>query len=276
MSSITIPDKNGAPREIETELVNGKHRIKPGSTDVTFQDSTELPIDLRLSVLLSASATLASSPSIDSYTVSLNTGHGFIANDKIAVFEEVLGLARFVVGVVLVAGANDLTLSVPIPYPFSLSAAVIKYTPDMAVNGSVTPVVFSVTNGNTTPVHVTRATLHLTSSAAMDDSLFGSLTALTRGIVFRKKYLDGSYQHYFSAKTNGELGEIAGGDKTYDSKAGPGLNGLTVRITYNGPDKRGVVIELLTGESIEMLVQDDLTGLDSFSVLMTGHFATDQ
>jgi hypothetical protein len=271
MNHITLQDGNNAPVKIATELIGGVHTFK---TETIPQDSTELPIDLRLSKTLGVSATLAVSPAVNDYDVEMNTGHGFIVNDKMAIFEEVDGNARFMVAVVLAVVSDTITLSAPVPYPFSLSAAVITYTPEMNVNGAATPVVHSITNGNSKAVHVTRITLHMTDSTAMDDTRFGGQAALTRGIVFRKRYVDGTYQQYFSAKTNGEIGEIAGGDKSYDDKAGGSLNGFTSRITYNGPDKRGVVIELQQGEAIEMLIQDDLTGLASFTTLVSGHFAS--
>ncbi len=58
----------------------------------------------------------------------------------------------------------------------------------------------------------------------------------------------------------------------YDDKAPAGVYGLRGRLTYAGQNEHGVTLELEPGESIELVIQDDLTALVSFEVMVQGHF----
>lgn len=273
--TLTATDVNDDGLLTQDERVSLLTAISNQSTNpnVIVREPKTTPLDLRLVVVISSDTNIATPPIVGGYDIELEAGHGFSAGDNIAITEEIAGVARFVTAVVESETLDVLTLTSPIPYGFSVAATVVKYDPDMSVNGAVTPVVYGLTNNNTTSVHVTRITTSITTTSEMDDSLFGDIDELSRGIVFRKKHLDGSYQYYFTAKNNGQIGLFAGGDKEYADKAPAGYHGMTARISYAGASKRGVVIELKTGESIEMLIQDDLSGLNSFNVLATGHFA---
>ena len=88
--------------------------------------------------------------------------------------------------------------------------------------------------------------------------------------MLRKKESDGSYINYWTIKTNGRLGEIAY-DKYYDDKAPSGYYGLTVEFSFAGQNQHGVTIRLLPGEALQMLIQDDLTDVNSFNCTVQGH-----
>lgn len=111
-------------------------------------------------------------------------------------------------------------------------------------------------------------------NADMDDTKFGGITALTRGIVLRKKKSDNTYLNFFNVKDNGSLGDLSV-KKEYASKAGSGLYGLTACICWAGQENHGVVNRLEMNESIELLIQDDLTGLASFKATVHGHLTQD-
>ena len=89
--------------------------------------------------------------------------------------------------------------------------------------------------------------------------------------MFRKENDDGTFTNYWNIKNNGEIGEMCY-DKNYDDKAPAGLYGLTARLTFGGQSKIGVVIRLTEGEELQLVVQDDLTGLESFRIMAEGHF----
>lgn len=139
----------------------------------------------------------------------------------------------------------------------------------MAVNGAVTTQVFQIgPTGGVIEVDVTRLMGYLQSGTAMDDSLFGSLGALTYGIVLRHK--NGTTQNIWNAKTNGEMALLCY-DFTYTTKAPAGQFGARFRNSYGGQDKHGVTIRLDPGDTLELLVQDDLTGLGVFNMIAQGH-----
>ena len=59
-----------------------------------------------------------------------------------------------------------------------------------------------------------------------------------------------------------------------DKIAQSGTYGVKGRLTFGGQNKLGVVIQLGIDEDLEMIVQDDLTGLVDFRVVAEGHVAS--
>jgi len=161
-----------------------------------------------------------------------------------------------------------------VPYRFSSAAVVFVYDENMAVDGSSTPKTFGITNYFNQPVDITKILIHITDGTAMDDALFGGITALTRGILLRIKHADGTYTNLWNAKSNGQIGELSF-NKAYDAKAPSGVYGFSSEIVYSGQANHGVVLRLQQMDSIEMIVQDNLTGLSSFNVMIEGHFTQD-
>lgn len=64
-------------------------------------------------------------------------------------------------------------------------------------------------------------------------------------------------------------------DFDIQSAIGQQQDGFTGRLTFGGQSKMGVVIRLNQGEDLQMLVQDDLSTLDSLSIICEGHTVTD-
>ena len=62
-------------------------------------------------------------------------------------------------------------------------------------------------------------------------------------------------------------------DVVYSDKAPAGYFGLNFRRTFGGQNKNGVVIRLCADDSdtLQVIIQDDLTDLDDFSVIAQGH-----
>ena len=106
----------------------------------------------------------------------------------------------------------------------------------------------------------------------MDDAKFGNITALTRGLVFR---IYNTFQKtIFNFKSNQEIKQFCY-DVNYSDNAPAGSTGLSARISFNGDDKHGVTLRIGTGEVIQWIVQDDLTGLDSMKISAQGHEVLD-
>ena len=107
----------------------------------------------------------------------------------------------------------------------------------------------------------------------MDDGKFGGITGgLTNGIFFRVK--NGTTKNIFNAKTNGDLAAHMFDLNYVDDTLGPsGQYGLRGRRTFGGQSKNGVVIRLNseTNDIFECVVQDDLTDLTNFQIIVQGH-----
>jgi hypothetical protein len=62
-------------------------------------------------------------------------------------------------------------------------------------------------------------------------------------------------------------------DTAYADKRPSGSFGFKFRRTFGGQGKNGVVIRLtaIHGDSLKLIIQDDLTGLDDFYIVAQGH-----
>lgn len=176
---------------------------------------------------------------------------------------------------ILSIAGNVLTLDTPLDYGFTTSASAQERTPDLNLDGSVTPISASLQPAPGTKWDITRILLVMTHTSAGDDARFGNIeNGLTKGIVLRKS--DGIHHTIFNAKNNGDI-RIRAFDVVYSDKAGGGLFSTSMRRSFAGQDKNGVVMRLDgdSNEKIEVLIQDDLSSLSSFKVVAQGHVVQD-
>jgi len=274
---VSVALASGAVKLFDTSGVARGLKLAPdGSQDINLQDQTTRPALLRFSLIDDLTPTLAEAPTIDTYTITLEAGHSVTAGESLSIIyaeETPEAHPHYMTAEVLNVATNVLTLDEPVPYAFPVSSIVYTSTQAMNVDGSSTTKVFSLTNAFAQPADITKIIFHITDDAAMDDAKFGGISELTRGIVLRKKLADGHYENIFNAKSNGELGTLSGPiGKEYDDKAPAGVYGVTFQIDFAGQGNIGVAIRLLTGESIQLLIQDDIDALSSFHGMVKGHF----
>ena len=122
--------------------------------------------------------------------------------------------------------------------------------------------------GSGVTVDVTRIMIYIQDATVMDDAKFGGLTSLLNGVVLRKN--DGVITNIWNIKNNGSFG-LHAYDTAYTDKAPAGSYGFRARNTYAGQDKHGTTIRLAPGEKLEVLVQDNLVGLQFFYMMAQGH-----
>ena len=251
-------------------------RESNGGVPVNIQDQTTEPLDALFAQSISnftlSADTVASGitqPSLV-YDFTATAGHGIAPGDEVLILDVVGNKSFFAVVIAVVV--NTITVDRPIDhvYPSATSLGRIVTT-EMSVNGSVTEQIFSLRSGSV-PTDVTRFMVSMVMSSAGDDSLFGNLAALSRGLVLR--IVNGFQKTIFTFKTNGDIRQFCY-DLEYSDKAGPGKFGLGARISFAGPDKHGVALRIEGVDVIQWIVQDDLTGLDSLQVTAQGHLVTD-
>ena len=237
------------------------------NNDVALQDQTTPPFFVYMSEVISSTA-LTDTFRIDDNYVVLDNVTGIVSGNYIGIFNTTYH--RFFAANVLTVSNDTVTLDTPSDFDFQIGDIFQGGNKHMNVNGSVTPRIFSlrVDPSLDITVDVTRIILHIVDQTAMDDALFGGISALTKGIVLRRT--DGLYFNLFNVKTNGEMGELAF-DKVYDDKAPSGFYGITSRLTFAGQNKVGVTIRLAPDEDLQLIIQDDLTGLDDFRIMVEGH-----
>jgi len=132
----------------------------------------------------------------------------------------------------------------------------------MNVDGSVTPVVFSVLPFSAQSGDMVRMIVEMRDTSPMDFETYGGLPALTNGCVIRVKNGDGTYRNLYNFKSNGDIIEQCF-DHDFFLNNGGNVRGFTARLTWGGTSKHGVVIRLdgSLGEALEFIVQDDLSEL---------------
>lgn len=173
-----------------------------------------------------------------------------------------------------IAGLN-VTIDRPIDFDYVAADKVVFGTNNLNVDGSVTPQSFTVRGFGVTPLlqstfDITRVMIQMTTS---DPALFGDFGdidgGITNGIVLRRT--DGTTQNFWNVKKNSDFALLAYDLKVFDPTHPQAVNGLAVRYTFAGQDKHGVAVRLAPGENLELLVQDDIDSLLSFTMMAQGH-----
>ncbi len=228
-----------------------------------------------------ANLTIITNTLLNQQVVSVTTIVTPTTDDMVCFKEGTAFYQGEIINVVSLGGDNyNITLDSPLDYPFSINGGCSLRNSNMAVDGSVTPVVFAVSPiGLIDPQDdslgqrwdITRMLCKIIDNNAMDTKKFGGQTALTKGIIFRKK--DGVYKNIFNVKTNGDFA-LHAYDKEFETKAPSGSYEFSVRKTFT---KSGVTIRLNANDSdlFQGIVQDDATGNENMECVLHGHVVTD-
>lgn len=251
---------------IETSVRGGK------GVAVFVQDQTTYPLDLKF-LLTTVTPVLASTPVVNSRLVSLVSVTGILVGQILEIASATVSDVFMQATVLSInVGANTITIDTPINNVYSPATAILSIsTQNLNVNGSVTPQVFSVQPVDAQKGDIVSVSFSIEDNANMDFETFGALPALTNGCVLRIKKSDGYYRNIYNFKTNQDL-TVASYLHEFFENNGGGVRGFTSRMIFGGQDQHGVVIRLdaALGEELQMVVQDDLTGLLKFTVLAQG------
>ena len=238
-------------------------------TPVFVQDQSTEIIDLLMHVELNTT-TLSADSVIGLKTIELTAGHGAVAGNYIEIAEG----QRFAQWRVQSVATDTITLDDPVDQIFTSAGADVKVSStDMAVDGSITPVVFQVDPIAGQTWDITRIIIVIESTSNnMDFTTFGSLSPLTNGCLLRTK--NGQNKNLFNWKTNGDFINRSF-DSLFQSKSGGGGSGFTSRSTFSGQSRRGVVVRLNgdKDDMIQVVIQDDVSAaaLIKFQIIVQGH-----
>lgn len=238
--------------------------------DVNVQDPITPPLILPMAQEL-ASTTLALDAVVDAHSVTVTSPTGIVAGMHFRIINSAAD--RFYSGTVLSIAGSVVQLDTPIDFLYLAGSEVTISNINMAVNGSVTPVVFTLRTGAPSipsDVDITRLLMVCECNSAVDLNKFGDLTALTRGLVFRET--NDAIRNILNVKTNRDLVGI-GYDWTPYTATNPaqGIDGFGWRLTFGGQSKIGTVLRITPTGNLQMIIQDDLTGLVSLIVILEGH-----
>lgn len=242
---------DGIPSAIKTD--------DNGSLDVYLQDQNTTLYNFYVKRLLNQ-ATLASNTVLNSRTLLLVAGHGFTTGEYISLLEGSQTYQGEVINVV----TNTITVDSPLDYTFTTAATVRRTTIELNIDGSSTAQTYNIVPNVSQVWDVVSMIFAIEDEVIMDTAKFGGITALTNGVIVRKKQ-NGNYNNIFTIKTNGEF-ELCNGVVNYQAKAPSGVYGIISKHTFGGQENFGVVIRLdgSKGEELQIIIQDNLSALSSF------------
>jgi hypothetical protein len=265
--SVTVTQLDGAVGLDVTLVANVAGKALP-QVDVNIQDQTTTTIDLYLNQMLNSGALLGSPIAADDKVITLVGGHGAVVGNCLCVKEG----SSFYQGIITNVAVNNITVDTPFDVAHTTAAEVEIGNINLNINGSVTPVVFEVGPlvGSGDKWDITRMQGAIRDATAMDDGLFGGVTALTNGVYFRRN--NGTAKNLFNIKTNGDI-RLRSDEANYAAKAKSGEYGISFTRTWAGQENSGVTLRLdsADGDTFQAIVQDDLTGLIEFNIIIQGH-----
>ncbi|MCK4958883.1 MAG: hypothetical protein KAT00_05775 [Planctomycetes bacterium] len=248
-----------------------------GKLEVQLSDQTTPTVIVPLNQVANET-TLLSGATIEESTVDVSATAGFVDGTFIVIANA--DENRYYTGkqVGAIAG-NTVTLDTPLDFSYPAGTEITNGSTDLSVLGTLaSPEIFSLRAsdpGLPTVVDVTRIIFTCITDTAVDLTKFGDIIGgLTNGIVLRRR--DGFINNIFNAKNNGELSSLM-----YDfqvaaaTNPNQGQDGFVGRLTFAGQNKIGVTIRIGPDEDLEILVQDDLSTLLDFQIVVEGHVVLD-
>jgi hypothetical protein len=268
MANIQIKDANGDIKYLKMTGLGTDLSPYVPVQDVNVQDQHTRLFNKQFRTNV-GSSTLGLVATPGDKTITVVDGSSFVLHHTLNIFN-VAENTQFD-AIVTDVTANVITFDTPIDTDFDIGDSVVSGVHDLHVDGSGAPVDFYLLNGDpglTRSIDITRIMIMMITTATCTWSKFGDQTALTEGIVLRKKLIDGTYENIFNIKSNADIGNMA-----YDIQflTGVGDDGLTARLTLGGQGKMGVVVRLAPGEDLELLVQDDAQAILHLHVYAQGH-----
>ena len=216
------------------------------------------------------STTLSVAATSEDTDITVVSATGFVVGDNILLgSDSVAGIqSLYIINAIV---ANTFTLDRPVDITKAIGTNVhVAITAMQGIAGTITsPVIYHVAPTPDEQWHITRFIVTMTHGSAGDLGLFGNLASLLNGVTLRLKS-NGQYYNLTNWKANSDI-KADFYDVEFDTRSGGGGTfGTSGRGSFY---KLGMVIDLngADGDSLEVLVQDNLTALSSFVITAQGH-----
>lgn len=247
-----------------------------GVRDVKIQDQTTRPIIAKFNEV-QESTELTVVAVKGAYEITVDDTTGFIDGRYIILFHPESENFSFYMQIGAVAG-SVITLDTPLDFAYPIGTFVDTTITNMAVNGSSTSRIFGLRGTGAPPgvdikVDITKIIIQCITTSAVSLPLFGNLTALTKGLVLRKR--DGTVRNIFNVKTNNEISGIMEYDPVVTATPGQGVDGFRAELQFSGQNEIGVALRLPIGEDLESIVQDALQTITLLEIIAEGHIVED-
>lgn len=215
-------------------------------------------------------STLTADSNSGDVSVDVVSAAGFSVNDVVQINN---GVIETTFPIITNIATNTVTFDRPLDFGYSIGDSVeIVHTDLRTTIGSLaTPIIHRLQPEPGLTWFLNRIILTMTHATASADNLFGGIAALTNGVVLRAN-INGQFFSFTNWKANSDI-ILDTFDVTYSDKAGPSLFGTHARGSFS---RVGVLVELNgdNGDFMDILVQDDITGVASFFVNGQGYIET--
>lgn len=195
-----------------------------------------------------------------STSITVDDPAGFAIGDPLQIQN---GLIEITFPTIIGIAGSVFSLDRPIDKTFDVGTDVKQVSTNMAVDGSTTPVSFKLVSDGEEAWHIQSFLLSMLHTTPQDDATFGGLPALTKGCVLRGyNGTADAFRTFTVWKTNSDI-ILDMGDITYHTKAPAGFYGTSGDGQIK--NRTGAVprINSSNGDYLELLIQDDLTQLNS-------------
>jgi hypothetical protein len=240
-----------------------------GAINIHDADVHNTPVNEYIHRHTTTTTTLSANADIGDTQLSVVSSVGFSAGDAIHLGPDTVYTFMHHPIVTAVA-AGLLTIDRPLDIAFTSGDDVIQAILDLSstVGTLASPISYKYWPITGVVEHVTRIIISMVHGSAADDSKFGDLTALTNGVVFRAS-VGGVIGTFTNWKTNSDIIQDMY-DVVYTDKAGGGAFGTRAKGSFLEISV-AVRLDSATDDYLEILVQDNLTALDSFKIKVQGH-----
>lgn len=241
----------------------GAYSSEYKSINVLPQDPEYIGFNLYLCSQL-AQTTLASDTTLNGTTIVVTSATGITTGKAINILQG----DRIFQSLVKNVSGTTITLASPLDYAFTTGATVCSGNWNLNQDGSTTPITFKIQAPPDVKFHITAISITMTDDATMDDSKFGSLTALTNGLIARR--VDGSTANYFLITNNAGFYQ-AGYDTDYPTKVPSGVYAFRARKDLRNTNGNVIALDGTTLDQLQFINRDNLTALSEFTVVAHGH-----
>ena len=274
---------NVLPDPLNVKIVEPLEITDRGGTGlpVFLQDQTTDMLDLLFLEEKATGLSLAVDTVIGNRTLTLAASHGLTtANSAGHILEISNDLNnRFYQGAIISIAGDIVTVAPPISNAFTVADSTVGTgNPNMAqdaatgaaIDGSITPVIFTVKPLPTQSGDITRITMATTSPNESDLTTFGGAPGLAIGLLLRYKRQDGTFKNIYNYRKNFDVILHGFDSGTFTPKGGNTVNGFACRISFAGQDKHGVAVRLdgARNEELQIIISElmDNTASGNLSV----------
>lgn len=272
------PFDNNHPVQLGRNVIAGKKpdgtygnlRLSKDNAAFVHNDPHELPeVSVHMIKATGVTDTITTTAaSKGDKTITVGNGGLWAVGNKIKIIDT--DNTEYDILTIKAIAGNVLTLDRRLDADHIIGEDVVGYDVNMAIDGSSTNQFFQYTPRAGQKIHI--HTINITMSSGTEPSLerFGGIAALTNGVHFRVKNTTGrDYTYWIPLRSNNSF-ELSGFEYIKETKV------LTTWFMHMHLDLVKATNSIIfldgdEGQSFEIIIQDDLTGLDSMEIKLGIH-----